>query len=61
LEHRKTEESDSMKKGTRKTKSKEFKNFEELAKKLLAVPKEELDKARDAGQENIDKSTRPPK
>jgi hypothetical protein len=50
-----------MKKDTDKTKSEEFKNFEELARKLLAVPKQELDKARDADQENMDKRTRPPR
>jgi hypothetical protein len=52
-------ESDSMKKGTRKTSYDKYKNFEEVAKKLLAVPKEELDKQRAAYQVNKDKSTKP--
>lgn len=48
-----------MEKGTRNAQGEEFKNFEELARKLLAVPKEELDKQRDAYRENKDKSTKP--
>ena len=41
------------------TRDDEFKNFEELARKLLAVPKKDLDKQRDAYQENKDKTTKP--
>jgi len=41
------------------TRDEEFKNFEELTRKLLAVPKEDLDKRRDEHQENKDKITKP--
>ena len=41
------------------TRDEEFKNFEELTRKLLAVPKEDLDKQRDEYQENKDKITKP--
>lgn len=47
-----------MEEGTRNAQDEEFKNFEELIKKLLAVPKEELDKQRAAYQENKDRSTK---
>jgi hypothetical protein len=48
-----------VEKGTRNTQGEEFKNFEELTRKLVAVPKEDLDKRRDIYQENKDKSTKP--
>lgn len=48
-----------MEKATRSARDEEFKNFEHLARKLLVVPKEELDKQRAAQQENKDKSTKP--
>lgn len=41
------------------TRDEEFKNFEELTRKLLAVPKEDLDKQRDEYRENKDKITKP--
>jgi hypothetical protein len=52
-------EVESVEKGTRNTQGEEFKNFEELTRKLVAVPKEDLDKRRDIYQENKDKSTKP--
>lgn len=48
-----------MEKVNRNAQDEEFKNFEELARKLLAVPKEELDEQRDAYRENKDRSTKP--
>lgn len=49
-----------MEKRTRNAQDKEFDNFEELARKLLAVPKKELDKQRAAYQEEKKgKSTKP--
>ncbi len=46
-----------MEKTTRSMRDEEFKKFEELARKLLAVPKEDLDQQRDAYEEDKDKST----
>lgn len=39
-----------MEKQARNAPNEEFKNFEELTKKLLAVPKKEVDKKREAYQ-----------
>ena len=41
------------------TRDEEFKTFEKLTRKLLAVPKEDLDKQRDEYQESKDKITNP--
>jgi hypothetical protein len=48
-----------MGRATRSAQDEEFKNFKELARKLLGVPKKELDKQKAAHQKKGKKGTKP--